>query len=314
MYYKYLFGPVPSRRLGISLGVDMVPFKFCSMNCVYCEIGKTSDLTVERKEYIPFKEVAAELHDYLQGEPHLDYITFSGAGEPLLNSKIGAITDLIKNDYPQYKIALITNSSLLADPEVRAEIRQIDLILPSLDAVSQEIFDKINRPHESLSTSDIIDGLIAFRKESKAEMWLEIFFVPGINDSDQEIELLRDAALKIDPHQVQLNALDRPGTESWVKKESDQMLGEIAKKLQPLPVKVIARNFSLSDFPALDHSIEDKLKSTLKRRPCTAEDLSKMLNMHINQLNKYLNYLTKEGVVTHDQQEAGTFFKVRDEE
>ena len=314
MYYKYLFGPVPSRRLGVSLGVDVVPFKFCTMNCVYCEIGKTSDLTTERKDYISFDDLAAELKDYLNDNPNLDYITFSGAGEPLLNINIGAIVTLIKDNYPHYKLALITNSSLLSDRKVRSEIEKVDLILPSLDAVSPEVFKKINRPHESIGPESIIEGLISFRRESKAQMWLEMFFIPGVNDHEGEIKLLKEAATRINPHQIQLNALDRPGTEPWVRKESDEMLLRISEQLAPLPVAIIARKFSLSSFPALDHSIEDKLKATLKRRPCTAEDLSKMLNMHINQLNKYLGYLAKEGVVTHELQESGLFFKVRDDD
>lgn len=160
MDYKYIFGPVPSRRLGSSLGIDLIPYKTCSLNCVYCECGKTTDLTFERKEYVPTERVIEELDDYLKTEPELDYITFSGSGEPTLHNGIGEIIKFLKENYPQYQLALLTNSTLLNDEKLQDEIKKLDLIVPSLDAVSEDVFQKINRPVEGLSAQKIVQGLI----------------------------------------------------------------------------------------------------------------------------------------------------------
>jgi len=178
MKYKHLFGPVPSRRLGISLGVDLVPHKVCSLNCIYCEVGETTNHTLERKEYVPVSEVLDELDHFLSGNPELDYITFSGAGEPTLNIGIGEIISHIKENFPQYKLALLTNSTLLSDAKVRADVKKVDLLLPSLDAISEDVFSKINNPASNLRSQDIIDGLIEFKKIFKGEIWLEILLFP----------------------------------------------------------------------------------------------------------------------------------------
>ena len=158
MKYKNLFGPVPSRRLGISLGVDLVPHKVCTFNCIYCEVGKTTKLTLERDEYIPFEDIKKELDDYLSRDPKLDFITFSGNGEPTLNSRIGDVIRYIKRDYPKYKLALITNGTLLYDPGVRKEVMDVDVLLPSLDAVSDIPYKKINRPVHGLNIDKITQG------------------------------------------------------------------------------------------------------------------------------------------------------------
>lgn len=310
MSFKHLFGPVPSRRLGVSLGVDLVPFKYCSMNCVYCEIGRTDNLTLERAEYVSYDAIIAELKEYLADSPYLDYITFSGAGEPTLNSRIGDIIAFLKKEYPQYKIALITNSAHMNDPKLRQEIKNIDLILPSLDAVSERTFKYINRPKAELKVEDIIHGLVEFRKESQAQMWLEIFFLPGINDTIEELTLLKEAITKINPDKVQLNSLDRPGTEKWVVKESDEQLRKIKTFLEPLPAEIITRTAYKGDFPNINAKTEDRILSTLQRRPCTVDDLRTILNLHINEINKYLAHLELKNKIIRSEQEAGIFYSI----
>ena len=157
--YNYLFGPVPSRRLGISLGVDLVPHKTCSLNCIYCECGRTTNLTIERKAYVPTETVLAELKTFLEPKPKLDYITFSGAGEPTLHSGIGEIVKFLKTNFPNYKIALLTNGTLFYQPELIKEVKSIDLILPSLDAASDLVFRKLNRPFPKLHIETMIEEL-----------------------------------------------------------------------------------------------------------------------------------------------------------
>jgi len=243
MTYKHLFGPVPSRRLGVSLGVDLVPFKVCSLNCIYCEVGATNNLTLERKEYIPITEILSELDDYLSGAPQLDYITFSGAGEPTLNSGIGRVIQHIKSNYPQYRLALITNSTLFYDTELRAEIAPIDLVMPSLDAVTELVFKKLNRPNSKLEIDTIIDGLVTFKRESNAEMWLEIFLSPGLNDTPEELHQLKQACLKISPDRVQLNSLDRQGVEAGLRSMTAEEMESVKKECPT--ARIIASELSL---------------------------------------------------------------------
>ena len=308
MKYKHLFGPVPSRRLGISLGVDLVPHKVCSLNCIYCEVGKTTNLTIEREEYIPLNDILTELKSYLDNKPELDYITFSGAGEPLLHSGIGKVITFIKENYPQYKLALLTNSTLLYDENVREEILGIDLLLPSLDAVREKVFKKLNRPNSKLDSNKIIEGLKKFSKDFTGKIWLEVFIVPGLNDTTGELELQKNVIKDIAPDQVQLNTLDRPGTESWIEPVTKNRMEEIAELLKPLPVEVIAKFQSRNKIRSYQKNVEQQIIETIKRRPCTDKDLSEMLGIHINEINKYLSELLHEGSVTIQQQERGTFF------
>lgn len=311
MKYEHLFGPVPSRRLGMSLGVDLVPHKVCSLNCVYCEVGRTTNLTIERREYVPLKAILAELKNYLDQKPELDYITFSGAGEPLLHNGIGKVISFIKESYPDYKLAVLTNSTLLYDENVRNEILGIDLLLPSLDAVSSNVFKRLNRPNPKLDNDKIIEGLIEFRKIFSGMIWLEVFIVPGLNDTAEEISLLKDVITKISPDQVQLNTLDRPGTEDWIQPADKNNLLKIAEKLEPLPVEIIAKFNSREDLVSYNKNVEEQIIETIKRRPCTDNDLRSMLGLNINEINKYLSELIQKGKITSRKMERGTFFSAK---
>ncbi len=210
--YKHLFGPVPSRRLGMSLGIDLIPHKICSLNCVYCECGATTVLTHDRKEYVPVNEIYSELKDFFKHNPDPDYLTFSGAGEPTLHSHIGEVIAFLKELRPAIPVAVLTNGTLFTDPELRKELMRADLVLPSLDAATDEALRKINRPRRELLASAYIDGLIDFSREFEGEIWLEIFLLPGYNDDQKNLEALKEAAMSINPQRIQLNTLDRPGT------------------------------------------------------------------------------------------------------
>ena len=186
--YQYLFGPVPSRRLGISLGIDLVPMKTCSLNCIYCECGSTTNLTLARREYVPLAEVKAEFLHYMSNHPKPDYITFSGSGEPTLNSFIGEAIHFIGSHETGIPVAVLTNGTLLFDSQVRDELKPASVVMPSLDAATDKVFVKINRPHPRLPVERMIDGLVQFRKEFQGQIWLEIFIVPGINDTEPELD------------------------------------------------------------------------------------------------------------------------------
>lgn len=308
---KYLFGPVPSRRLGVSLGVDLVPLKVCSLNCVYCEVGKTTNLSIKREEYVPIAEVLEELESYLVQKPELDFITFSGQGEPSLNSGLSQVIDYIKDNHPGYKVALLTNGTLFWDPRLRAEVMRADVILPSLDAVSDACFRKINRPHPQLDNRSIIDGLIELRKEFQGKIYLEVFLIPGLNDTQPELDLLKTEMLKIAPDLVQLNTLDRPGTEDWVNAITAERLNEIAAFLAPLPVEIVAKAISRNKIQSFKQDLSDQILETIKRRPSTDSDLCEILNLHKNELNKYLSSLLDAGKIESKQMQRGLFFFIR---
>ncbi len=304
---------MPSRRLGISLGVDLVPHKTCSLNCVYCECGRTTNLTVQRKEYVPTKTVLSELKHFLTSNPKLDYITFSGSGEPTLHSGIGEIVSYLKNNHPSYKIALLTNGTLFNQPKIRQEVKGIDLILPSLDGVSDKVFRKINQPFQELSIKNIIEGLAKLRTEFSGTMWLEIFIVPGLNDTEEEVKLLRQAVHSIKPDQVQLNTLDRPGTANWVKAVTKDELKKIAAQLDWETI-IIANFQKREQIASYNADTESLILQTLKRRPCTTDDLSAVLGLHPNELNKYIEALLKREKIRSVFMNRGTFFRLVDDE
>ena len=308
--YKYLFGPVNSRRLGISLGVDLVPYKICNLNCVYCESGLTTKLTNDRKEYIPALKIIAELSELLKSKPKLDYITFSGAGEPLLNSGFISVLNAIKHSYPQYKTALITNGTLFNLPDVRREVKAIDLIMPSLDAVWQQSFTNVNRPHNDLNINSIIEGLIALRSEFSGQIWLEYFVVPGINDSMEELLFAKEVFNKIKPDKIQLNSLDRPGTEGWVVKADYEKLLEIQQIMLPLTTEIISRKPVRCQSINTSFNQYDSIFETIKRRPSTINDLLLTTSLNEEKLIQLVNTLLSEGKIVCTEINGSTFYSV----
>lgn len=307
--YKYLFGPVPSRRLGMSLGIDLVPHKVCSLNCIYCECGPTTKLTTQRNEYVPYNEVIRELKQFFSGKPSLDYITFSGSGEPTLNSRIGDVLTFIKQNYPDIPVAVLTNGTLLKDKQVRSEILNADVVLPSLDVASCRSFKKMNMPFHSVKIDDYINGLIKFRKEYKGKIWLESLIIPGYNNSKQELKQLKEAFIKIKPDKIQLNTLDRPGVLPGLKAASKEELEQIKEFLKLDNVEIIAAAESRKDVKSYRDDIESAILETIFRRPCTVEDLAKILGLHENEINKYLDVLETDKKITSVEQDRGVFYQ-----
>ncbi|MBF0302366.1 MAG: radical SAM protein, partial [Desulfamplus sp.] len=309
--------------LGASLGVDLVTHKICSLDCVYCECGSTINLTLERKEYVPYKNVIEELDHYFTNRPAPDYITFSGSGEPTLNSKIGDVIDYIKTKKEfcdscdsyrgslknKIKVAVLTNGTLLNDESVRNALLKADLVMPSLDAASIESFKLINRPHSKINLDSYIQGLVDFRQIYKGKMALEILILPGFNDSKRDLELLKNACCKIKPDVVQLNTLDRPGTLENLIPASRQLLEEIQSVIQSghILVEIIASS-KRQETKAYRNDIESAILETIYRRPSTPEDLASILGLHINEINKYLSTLEQTGRITSVSQQRGIFY------
>lgn len=312
--YKYLFGPVPSRRLGMSLGVDLVPKKVCSLDCVYCEVGKTTKLTQERMEYIPFKKVEKELEHYFENNPDPDYVTFSGYGEPTLNVRIGEIIAYIKKNKPEISVAVLTNGTLFNNKEVRAELAMADLVLPSLDAAREESFQKINRPVSDLSIHDYIEGLVNFSREFKGEIWLEVFLLEGFNDSPEDLDALRKAFLKIKPERIQLNTLDRPGTEEGLQALTLKRLMEIQSHFGLENIEIIAKVAKRKKLASYRKDTESAILETIARRPCTADDLAQILGLHLHEVNKYLDVLEKDKKISSHREDRGIFYRIQNNE
>ncbi len=309
--YKYLFGPVPSRRLGMSLGVDLVPHKVCSLNCIYCECGRTTNLTIERKEYVSYDDVTKELDHYFNNNPAPDYITFSGSGEPTLNSRIGDVLQFIKQKKPDVPVAVLTNGTLFYQKKVRTELLNADLVLPSLDAATDLIFRKINRPFHKLNIQEYIQGLQDFRNEYKGKIWLEVLIIPGYNDSKTELRLLKEVFEKIRPDSIQLNTLDRPGVILDIRAATKIELQQIADYWNLNNVEIIAAAPERKDIKSYREDIETAILETIFRRPCTLNDLAKILGLHINEVNKYLDVLEADHKIKSVRQERGLFYQIK---
>ncbi|MDD4900463.1 MAG: radical SAM protein [Candidatus Omnitrophica bacterium] len=231
---KYIYGPVNSRRLGLSLGLSLTPCKVCSFDCLYCQLGKTTQVTLEKKDYIPVEEILEELKLWFFHNPaqakELKFITFSGSGEPTLNIDIGKLIQEIKKIAP-VAVAVITNASLLSDASVRQAILGADLIVPSLDAVTTPVFLKIDRPAPGIEIETVINGLIELRKEFKKEIWLEIMLVSGVNDDIRQIRKFVEVIEKIKPDKIQLNSPVRTTSEPDVLPVDQKKLERIKELL-----------------------------------------------------------------------------------
>ncbi len=285
---SHLFGPVPSRRLGRSLGLDITPYKTCTFDCVYCQLGRTTNKTVQRREYIAKDSILCELRDFLaEGEADTDNITFAGSGEPTLHSRIGEMIDAIKTmtDIP---VAVITNGSLLFQEDVRGDLLNADIVLPSLDAATTSAFRAVNQPHESLSVDRIIEGLRVFREVFEGEFWLEIMFVKGINDGTDEITALSDAISVIDPDRVQLNTVVRPPCEDVGPVDEDEMV-----RIR----EAFGGNFDVEIIAEKRIEVRADILPLLERRPLTLDQIAGSLGMHRNEAAKYLRELIEQDAV-----------------
>lgn len=309
--YKFLFGPVPSRRLGMSLGIDLVPAKVCSLDCVYCEVGRTTKLTANRAEYVPLNGILEELNDFFIYNEDPDYITFSGSGEPTLNNRIKEVLQYVKSRKPSVPVAVLTNGTLCSDINVRQAIINADVVLPSLDAATDKVFAIINRPVPLLTAAKCIEGLTLFRQEYQGQMWLEVFILPGYNDDPYELAAIKNAILRIQPNKIQLNTLDRPGTVPGLRSATREELIRIIDFWDLPNVEIIASAVLRKQIQSYKEDIESIILGTITRRPCTLKDLSIMLGLHGNEINKYLSTLEQEGKIYSTQEERGIFFRLK---
>jgi wyosine [tRNA(Phe)-imidazoG37] synthetase (radical SAM superfamily) len=275
---KCVFGPVPSRRLGQSLGIDAIPLKTCNWNCVYCQLGRTSPLTNERKDYFPPEEIAAEVRETLEAHQpgEIDWVTFVGSGETLLYASMGQLLRQVKGitDLP---LAVITNGSLLYLPKVRQELDAADAVLPTLDAGTAGLYRRINRPHPEITFERLVAGLIAFREEYRGKLWVEVMLVRGLNDTPQALTDIARVLQKVRPDAVHINLPGRPPAETWVQLPSAEalvqavaILGNIAEVVHPAE-----GDFDLSGY----ENLIDAVVAIITRHPMRQQELERALEL-----------------------------------
>lgn len=314
--FKYVFGPVASRRLGRSLGVDLVRPKICSLNCTYCEAGETTDLTLERKEYVFVDEVLEELERFFAVDTvPVDWITFSGGGEPLLNSRFGYAASEIKRRFPKYRLCLLTNAVALCDENVWSELDSVDLVIPSLDGSNAEEFAKINRPAEGVSFDDFCSKLCRFTQQFKNETVLELFIVPGANDSDESIERFVSIIRRMKISKVQLNSLDRPAAVTGLQVSTAENTRRFIDKLEPfVPVEAVGpfryKSAELCSSVEMSCAVNTVLE-LIRRRPSTLQDIAECCSVTVKDAQQMMLELVKSGLVQSERRGArGDFFSV----
>jgi wyosine [tRNA(Phe)-imidazoG37] synthetase (radical SAM superfamily) len=301
--YKYLFGPVPSRRLGRSLGVDLTPRKTCSFDCIFCQLGRTTNKTTSRKEYVPTSEVIEELRDWIAHDGHADYITLSGSGEPTLHTSIGDVIDFAKSA-TAVPVALLTNGSMLTDKEVRQAAARADVVKVSLSAWDQFSFEHINRPHPDITLKSILEGAWMLRESFEGKLWIEVFIAWGVNSVPKDVIKIAELIKPLRPDKIQLNTAVRPPAEAFVEAAPEEHLKALTNRFAPA-AEVIAE-FSSGQEPGLKAN-EQRILDMLARRPCTAEDIAKAFGMHMNEVAKYIGKLTRTGKAGA-QNEAGEIY------
>jgi len=273
---KYVFGPVPSRRLGRSLGIDPVPLKTCNFNCVYCQLGRTRPLAPKRKAFFSVSVMLAEIATALSrdGPNSIDWITFVGSGETTLFSRLGSLIRFVKS-MSELPVAVITNGSLLYLPEVRKELRVADAVLPSLDAGTASMYATVNRPHPEFSYDRHVDGLTAFRSEYEGRLWVEVMLLGGVNDSSEALEKIAGVLERVEPDEIHISTPTRPPAEPWVELPSREgleyassLFGSVARVLQPVEIDVET---------GIDGEIVDAIQTIVSRHPLQESEVVRTL-------------------------------------
>jgi len=299
-----VFGPVPSRRLGRSLGIDLVPFKTCTYDCLYCQLGRTTNRTMEREEWFPLGDILSEVKDRLSSKP--DYITLSGSGEPTLYSRLGDLIEGIRSmtDIP---VAVLTNGSLLWDGEIRRQIAGANLVAPSLDAGDAAMFSRVNRPHPDISFEDMVRGLADFKRDYSGALWLEVFILHGYTSVPEEAMKIAALAKTIAPDRIQLNTVTRPPAENIAVRVPERALKELARSFEP-EAEIIAdfrKESPGEEFTATRESVLD----TIRRRPCSVEDIAGGLGIHRHEALKHIEELIAQGLIERAESGEKTYYR-----
>jgi wyosine [tRNA(Phe)-imidazoG37] synthetase (radical SAM superfamily) len=289
----------------MSLGVDIVPAKICTLDCVYCQIGRTTEKSTVRRDLLDIAPVLAELETKLAEGGQVNYVTIGGSGEPTLHARLGELIDKIRA-ITAIPVAVLTNGTLLYRADVRADCGRADLVIPSLDAGDEAVFEAVNRPAADISIEKVVSGLTQFRVEYAGQIWLEVFLVPGVNTSAGQISRIRRLIERISPDKVQLNTAVRPAAEKRVRALSRDRLVELARQIGPR-CEVIADPPAAACERRVQRAAED-IVSMLKRRPCSVGDLCAGLGMAHAEVVKHIARLVDEGAVTSEHRQGTAYF------
>jgi wyosine [tRNA(Phe)-imidazoG37] synthetase (radical SAM superfamily) len=289
--------------------VDLVPFKTCTYDCVYCQLGRTTHRTLQRDEYVPVDAVLAGLKTKLALGPKPDYISLAGSGEPTLHARIGDLIAGIKL-MTRIPIAVLTNGSLLWVPEVQDALMEADLVMPSLDAGDEPMFQRVNRPHPEILFEGMVDGLAAFTARFRKLVWLEVLLVEGLTGNEKEVEKIAALARRIQPGRVQLNTVSRPPAEASVRPVSAEQLSAWCKFF-PKAVEVISDAIPPNPLPAgLAEVTDEEIIDLLARRPCTPQGVAAGLNLHLQEATKRLHALANAGKIAVLRKDEDLFYQV----
>ncbi len=301
---KYLFGPVPSRRFGRSLGVDLIPFKTCSLDCVFCQLGRTSHKTIKRERFVSIDEVTTELSEWLRTDGNADYITLSGSGEPTLHEGFGEVLGFIREN-TVIPAVLLTNGTLLHLPEVREAALRANVVKVSLSAWDQASFGWVNRPHPQLRFEDLVEGQRLFRKQFKGAYWLEVFLIAGMNSMPDDVSRIAALAEQIGPDRIHLNTAVRPAAEDFAKAVSQERMAALCERFYPT-AEVIAEYKDKNDSQL--QANKETVLAMLQRRPCTAEQIANGFGMHLNEVSKYLGNLMRKGRIRETRKDRTVYY------
>lgn len=307
--YRFLFGPVRSRRLGRSLGIDLVPLKVCTYDCPYCQVGKTTDKTLDRKEYVPVAGVLGEFDDWMIHDGQADCVTLAGGGEPTLHSRFGEVIEAIGARCSLRRI-LLSNGSLFFLPEVRLAAAKADIVKATLSAWDQTSFEKAHMPHASLRFDRFMEGLKTFRRDFAGEYWLEVFVVPGLNDAPDQMARISSLAGQIGPDRIHLNTAVRPARDGSVKPVSAARMDELARLFNPV-AEVIG--VAAASAPAVSVSVNinelaERALGLIQRHPVTAADLSVTMGVGMAEVDAALSLLRGKGAISGKTTESVVFY------
>jgi len=300
----YVFGPVPSRRLGLSLGVDLIPPKTCTFDCLYCQVGRTTSRTLEPKTFVPVREVIAEIkRKILKNVP--DAITLAGSGEPTLYSEIDQVIASIKK-MTKIKVALLTNGALFWKEEIRQRVLKADIIMPTLSSAFDHTFREIHRPHPGLDLATITNGLKMLRQDYKGQIFLEVIFLAGVNDTKKEVEALKNLIEQISPEKIHLNTVVRPPADSKAisldrKKleEINLIFGEKSEIVAEVPIKIKTRK---------EEHLISSLLDMVKRRPLKQIDIVNALGLSTDETEDLIQGLLIKGYIRRQSHSGDIYF------
>jgi len=303
--YKYLFGPLMSRRFGRSLGIDLCPMKTCSYDCIFCQLGRTTEKTVKREEFFPLEEICNEIAHWLQTDSHAEYITLAGSGEPTLYSRFGELIDFIhsKTDIP---VLLLSNGSLFWQKEVREAASKADVVKLSMSVWNQNLFNSINRPAPEVTFERMISGEIAFRKKYKEKLILEVFLLNGINAIPADVRKIAKFTNQIRPDIIHLNTVTRPAAEDFAHSVAREKMERFSAMFTPraeIPPEV-------SGTPLLNKNIDEEIiLDLIRRRPVTLRQLADTFGAHPNEITKITGKFLRDGKIIMKNEHGENYFK-----